>query len=193
VDYDNDGFLDLFVPREAGRGSYLYHNNGNTNNWLTIKLVGTVSNRAAIGAKVRVKAFYRGASRWQLRQITGGTGWTGHNELQAHFGLGDATNADVVRIEWPSGTVQELQNVSAKQFLTVTEPPRLGPPAVTNGAIQFVLKGGRGFQYDIQASTNLVNWTTESTLSVTNVSGSVPFAEPISNGLPQRYYQAVGH
>jgi hypothetical protein len=56
ADYDNDGFLDLFVARLDGRGSYLYRNNGNSNGWLTVKLIGTVSNRSAIGAKVRVRA-----------------------------------------------------------------------------------------------------------------------------------------
>ena len=96
MDYDNDGFLDLFATRWNGRGNLFYHNNGNTNNWLKVKLVGTVSNRSAIGAKVRTKAFYRGASRWQLRQISGGSGWDGHNELEAHFGLGAATNVDTL-------------------------------------------------------------------------------------------------
>ncbi len=50
------------------------------------------------------------------RQSTGGG-----NGLLAHFGLGAATNAEVIRIEWPSGIVQELSNVSSKQFLTITE------------------------------------------------------------------------
>jgi hypothetical protein len=45
--------------------------------------------------------------------------------MRPHFGLGDATAAEVVRIEWPSGIVQELANVSADQILKVTEPPRL--------------------------------------------------------------------
>jgi len=62
-----------------------------------------VSNRSAIGAKVRVKATIGGVSRWQLRQITGGSGWVGYNELRANFGFGDATKIDIVRIEWPSG------------------------------------------------------------------------------------------
>src|SRR3989442_4952235 len=76
VDYDNDGFLDLFVANGAFWAqihgglltNFLYHNNGNSNNWLTIKLVGTVSNRSAIGAKVRVQATIRGKTMWQVRQ-----------------------------------------------------------------------------------------------------------------------------
>jgi hypothetical protein len=119
ADYDNDGFLDLFVARNDEKGSYLYHNEGNSNNWLAFKLIGTVSNRSAIGAKVRVKAFYRGANRWQLRQITSGS--DGASGLSANFGLSDATKADLVRIEWPSGIVQNLTNVPARRFLTVVE------------------------------------------------------------------------
>src|SRR5581483_9196721 len=125
VDYDNDGFLDLFVTGGHGQGNYLYHNNGNTNGWLTVRLRGTVSNASGIGAKVRVKAHYRGADRWQLRQIFSGSGWQGHDELQANFGLGDATNVDTLRIEWPSGAVQEFHNIAPKQILNYTEPPQL--------------------------------------------------------------------
>jgi len=125
IDYDNDGFLDLFAARGDNRGSFLYHNNlpatGNSNAWLTVKLVGTVSNRSAIGAKVRVKATTGGTDTWQLRQITGGGGDGGHNELWANFGLGDATNADMIRVEWPSGIAEEFQYVAAKQILTITD------------------------------------------------------------------------
>lgn len=78
-DYDNDGFLDLVVgnggasltspPSSVNSHNFLYHNNGNTNAWLGVKLVGSRSNRAGIGAKVRLKAFYAGAWRWQLREL----------------------------------------------------------------------------------------------------------------------------
>ena len=135
ADYDNDGFLDLFVANTVtfpGGATYsnfrnfLYRNDGNTNQWIKLKLVGTVSNRAAIGAKVRVKATMGGNTVWQFRDISGGSGWGGgQNSLVAHFGLGDATNIDTIRIEWPSGIVQEMHNVAVKQFLTVTEPARL--------------------------------------------------------------------
>jgi hypothetical protein len=81
-----------------------------------------MSNRTALGAKVRVKAAIRGGEFWQLREISGGGGLGSQNDMRAGFGLGDATNVDLVRIEWPSGIVQELQDVAPRQFLTVVEP-----------------------------------------------------------------------
>jgi hypothetical protein len=83
--------------------------------------VGTVSNRSSIGAKVRVNAFNRGASRWQVRDVSGGDSENNQQSLNAEFGLADATSIDTLRIEWPSGIVQELRNVAPRQFLTVTE------------------------------------------------------------------------
>jgi hypothetical protein len=101
----------------------LFHNDGNANAWLNVKLIGTVSNRSGIGAKVRVMASYRGAARWQLRTIISGDGESNQsNALNATFGLADATVVDTVRVEWPSGIVQELHDVTPRQFLTVTEP-----------------------------------------------------------------------
>src|SRR5439155_5964557 len=127
-DYDNDGFLDLFVPNWQGsRPNFLYRNNGNSNSWLKVRCIGTASNRDAIGAKVRVKAFFRGAERWQLREISGGIGFG--QTPDAHFGLADATNTLIVRIQWPSGLVEELRGVAAKQFLTLTEPSASVSPA----------------------------------------------------------------
>ncbi len=133
TDYDNDGFLDLFV----GQGSsgthpvWLYRNQGNGNHWLKFNLVGTHSHRSAIGAKIRVRATLGGASVWQLREIVGNR--TAEDGRRAHFGLGDATQVDEVVIEWPSGNVQTLTNLAADQILTVTEPVLIRPehPVVT--------------------------------------------------------------
>jgi hypothetical protein len=131
-DYDNDGFLDLYVQQGAyvattptaanAKTNLLYHNDGNANAWLNVKLVGTVSNRSAIGAKVRVNAFFRSQSRWQLREISGGDSQANQQSLNAEFGLADATIIDTVRVEWPSGREQELHDVAPRQFLTITEP-----------------------------------------------------------------------
>jgi len=124
IDYNRDGFLDAWVARTSGNQNGLYKNNGNSNAWLMVQCEGRISNRAAIGAKVRIRATIQGQSVWQMREITS-------SELSAHCGLGDATNAEMVRIEWPSGIVQELRDVPARQFLTVIEPDaRITPTAL---------------------------------------------------------------
>jgi hypothetical protein len=132
ADYNNDGFQDLFVTELNTINNRLFHNNGNSNNWLTIRCEGRLSNRSAIGAKVRTKATINGNVLWQLREISGGGGLGSQNDLRAGFGLGDATNAELVRVEWPSGLVQQLTNVAARQFLTIVEPSASITPAVLN-------------------------------------------------------------
>jgi enediyne biosynthesis protein E4 len=191
-DYDNDGFLDLFVSNATGTNS-LYHNNGNDNHFIKFRLIGTRSNRAAIGAKVRVRAMINEQSSWQMREVSGGDGLMGQSSPHVHVGLGNATNADLVRIEWPSGTTQELTNVAANQFLTVTEPggePRLAATR-QNGQLQLTLIGKQGSRYAIETSTGLPTWnSTALTLTVTNQSGAVIFPAPATN-VAQRFYRAV--
>ena len=99
----------------------LFQNNGNTNHWVVFKLVGTVSNRSAIGAKVRVKTTIQGKTFWQLREIGAGA-VNSQNDLRAHFGLGDATQVEELRMEWPSGQETTATNVTSKQLLQITEP-----------------------------------------------------------------------
>ncbi|MEZ5277788.1 MAG: FG-GAP-like repeat-containing protein [Opitutaceae bacterium] len=123
VDFDNDGDLDLSVTNEpiddSGHSFQLFRNEGGTNHWIMIRLVGTVSNRTAFGAKVRVRAVIGGREISQLRQI-GGNGDT-PGELRAHFGLGDASVIETLRVEWPSGMVQELNGVTVDQLITIEE------------------------------------------------------------------------
>jgi hypothetical protein len=192
-DYDNDGFLDLFVANRGG-ANFLYHNNGNDHHWLKLRLIGTRSNRAAVGAKVRVQATIDGESLWQMREVSGGDGHMGQNSLHVHVGLGDATRADLVRIEWPSGKVQELQNVASKQFLTVIEPggePRLAATR-ENGQVQLTLTGKQGSRHAIETSTALPNWISAGlTVTITNQSGAVVFPAPGANSGAQRFYRAV--
>jgi enediyne biosynthesis protein E4 len=132
-DFDNDGFMDLAVANYhwfAAVGSnlrpVLYRNEGNGNHWLKLRLVGTRGNRDAVGAKVRLKATIDGQELWQLRQVQSNGSWlASQNDPRPHFGLGDATTAEVVRIEWPSGEVTALYDVAADQILDIQEPPRL--------------------------------------------------------------------
>ena len=132
---------------------------------------------------MHAKATIGGVSRWQLRQITGGSGFAGHYELQANFGLGDSTNVELVRIEWPSGIAQTLTNVAPKQFLTVVEhhpgvtnaPNFTSVARATNGGVNLSVAGGAGLLYLFEASTNLVNW---SWLGVrTNATGTIQFTD----------------
>jgi len=113
-------------PQWQGRLVYLndilYLNNGNSNHWITVKPVGTISNRSAVGVKVRCKATINGQPVWQLQELQTMTGLRAQPPLELHFGLGDATVIDSLKLEWPSsGIVQVLENVAADQFLIVTE------------------------------------------------------------------------
>ncbi len=86
--------------------------------WLSVKLVGTKSNRDGIGAKVQVTA----GDQRQMREIASGTSYLSSNNLDAHFGLGRHGGPVDVTITWPSRTVQRLTGVAVDQRLVVTEP-----------------------------------------------------------------------
>lgn len=121
-DFDQDGDLDLFVWSTPATSRRLYRNDlTGSNHWVRFELVGTVSNRASLGAIVRVKSVIGGASVWQMRQISAQNAFNGHSSLFPHFGLGDATLVDSVIVTWPSGTIKILTQVDADQFIVLTE------------------------------------------------------------------------
>ena len=124
-DYDNDGFEDLAVAtcryNSVDRPDLLYHNDGNSNNWITIKLVGTITNKSAIGTKIRVKANINGNPVWQMRELSAQTSYCGQNDLRPHFGLGNATNIDSIKLEWLNGTVEYYTNITKNQFITIVQ------------------------------------------------------------------------
>jgi len=123
-DYDNDGFLDLFVTNGEDQTQFtsgpqiLFHNGGNGNTWLKIKLVGTTSNRQGLGAKVTIQI----GETIQYREMNGATGhFLSQGAGPLHFGLGQATMVDQITVKWPSGLSQVLTNISANQEIAVTE------------------------------------------------------------------------
>ena len=116
ADIDNDGALDVLVTTNGGR-PWLFHNEGQTNHSLRVKLDGTKSNRDGIGAIVRVSS--SDAKQWQM--LRSGSSYLSQSELVLTFGLGSATKADTVEIQWPSGQVDKLSGVAADQTVTVQE------------------------------------------------------------------------
>jgi len=106
-------------------------------------------------------------------------------EFIAHFGLGDATQADILRIEWPSGIVQELTNVPANQILTVTEPSRL--QALGAGRVR--IQCWKGQKSEAQVSNDLSAWTSLGVF--TNETGRLEFTDPDAGQQAWRFYRAV--
>ncbi|MDH3587767.1 MAG: FG-GAP-like repeat-containing protein [Gammaproteobacteria bacterium] len=132
ADYDLDGFLDLFIVNgrsdlimEAYPGPHsLYRNLGNQNNWLQIDLEGTTSNREAIGAVVEVLA---GGST-QVRLQDGGTHGFAQNQSRLHFGLAANDRVDRITVHWPSGVVQQVDDMPVNQLIRIIESePELIP------------------------------------------------------------------
>jgi hypothetical protein len=98
-DFDNDGRLD-FYQTNADQPALLYHNETQAGgNWIELKLIGSKSNRDAIGARVKVKA----GSQILIREVDGGNAYSSQSMSRLHFGLGSATMVDNVEIRWPSG------------------------------------------------------------------------------------------
>lgn len=193
LDYDNDGFLDLYVingddASSISTANQLYHNNGNSNAWLRVRLVGTISNRDGVGAKVRAYAYYAGAYRWQRRDISAGDEENG-NHLTADFGLGNATLVTKLRVEWPSGVKEDFASVPLRRILTIVEPSLKGSLAV-DGKFHVSMTMSTNRVYQLQTSTNLVDWTV-----VTNFTGSgsctpVEYVDPEPPALgASRYYR----
>jgi hypothetical protein len=198
VDYDNDGFLDLFVPAGDGQPvpNFLYRNNlkntGNENHWLSIRLEGRASNRSGIGSVLRLRATIDGREVLQLRQ-TAKAGWDTVSQSVAHFGLGDATKVDTLRIEWPSGIVQELKDVAVNQHLEVVESHGVAmpePPAIEQFDRRSVTVNCpvEGVCCVLEMSLDLVNWSKVKVQ--TRTEGTVKFSY-INNSRERAWFYRV--
>jgi len=116
ADLFNRGLLDVVIANEKGR-VLLYRNTANPSHWVELKLVGTKSNRSAIGAEVTAEI---GAGR-QRQVVDGGSGFCSQNDRRLHFGLGDQRLGKVT-IRWPSGAEQVLRDLAIDSLHVITEP-----------------------------------------------------------------------
>jgi hypothetical protein len=124
-DWDNDGDIDIFIETGGAINGDKYHNvlfqnPGQGNNWLTVKLAGTKSNRAAIGARITVVT--AGLQPLTIhRHVTSGSSF-GANPLRQTIGLAKADRVAILQIDWPtSGTTQVFRDIPANQLIEVTE------------------------------------------------------------------------
>ena len=116
-DYDHDGDLDILITTNHGAAYLLRNDGGNRNNWVSLRLVGTKSNRDGIGAKVYVES----ASGKQWDMVHSGGSYCSQSDLALTFGLAQDRGVKGIDIEWPSGTKQHVAEVAANQFITIEE------------------------------------------------------------------------
>ena len=122
-DYDNDGDLDMAISNIDDRPQLFRNDGGNRKHWLEMRLIGTRSNRDAIGALVKIRA--GNLVQWD-RVRTGGSYISG-NDLRLHFGLADNDVADRIEILWPSGALEKFEKVGSNQILTIDEGKGITP------------------------------------------------------------------
>jgi enediyne biosynthesis protein E4 len=124
-DYDNDGYLDVLVSNN-GEAAQLFRNDGGDlkkaapakpNHWLGIRLIGTKSNRDAIGASLKLTA----GDFTSYDQSKGGMSFCSAQDPRIYFGLGARDHVDSLEIRWPSGAVESFKDLAADEIITITE------------------------------------------------------------------------
>jgi tetratricopeptide (TPR) repeat protein len=126
-DYDGDGATDLLITQNHGPAVLLRNEGGNRNHWLRLSLKGLADNKSAIGTKVEV---FAGGNR-QKFEIAGSNGYLGQNSTDIVVGLGDAKEADIVRMTWPTGVLQDEINVAGDKQQNFLEMDRRGSSCPT--------------------------------------------------------------
>jgi hypothetical protein len=116
-DYDNDGDMDVVVLNINARPRLLRNDGGNKGNWLMVQLIGTESNRDAVGSRILVTHGDKTQSRWRVSS----SGFVSQSDPRIHFGLGQDIRTDRVEILWPNGKTQTLKNVNVNQLIVVRE------------------------------------------------------------------------
>jgi len=116
-DIFNNGNIDIVLLNVGEPPSVLLNANRDPYHRVLFKLIGTKSNRAAIGARVTI----RSAGVKQFSEVRSGASYLSQNDLRLHFGLGTASKIESVEIRWPNGTTETLQNLAADNIFTIVE------------------------------------------------------------------------
>jgi hypothetical protein len=116
-DFDNDGQIDVAIANVNDRPDLFRLTGDPSHHWITLTLVGTSSNRNAIGARVR--ALTGDTQQWQ--EVRGGGSYLSQNDFRVHFGLGSAARVDRVDVRWPNGLEERWDNLDADKLHTLKE------------------------------------------------------------------------
>jgi hypothetical protein len=121
-DFDNDGDVDVLIMNmneapQLLRNEYFNKSTRGPNNWLMLNLIGTKSNRSAIGARVTLKA----GAQLQVQEVISQSSYYSHNDHRLHFGLGQNKKADLIEIVWPNGDREVVDNVPANKIVNIKE------------------------------------------------------------------------
>ncbi|MBV9300690.1 MAG: CRTAC1 family protein [Acidobacteriaceae bacterium] len=117
ADYDHDGDLDVLINTNDGPALLYTNEGGNRNNWLTVRLNGTRSNRSGLGAVVRIQSV--SGKQWQT--VHSGSSYCSQSDLALTFGLGRDSMISALSVDWPSGVHQQFKNITPNQFLAIDE------------------------------------------------------------------------
>ncbi|HKB07468.1 MAG TPA: FG-GAP-like repeat-containing protein [Candidatus Polarisedimenticolia bacterium] len=152
ADLDGDGDLDLVVTQNGGPPILLRNEGGHRNRWLEVRPRGLNSNREGIGTRIEALA----GPTWQRREVQAGGGYLSQSPPIAHFGLGERSLADVLRLLWPGGVLQAEMDVPAGQRVDETELDRKG----SSCPLLFAWNGNKyGFVTDLLGVGGLGLWT----------------------------------
>jgi len=116
-DFDNDGDEDFLLVQNGGPPVLLRNDGGNQNNWIGLRLIGTRSNRDAVGARVTLTA----GNLKIVRQIVGGSSYCSAHDPRLLIGIGKRAKVDSIEIRWPSGAVVQINDALVNRYNTVKE------------------------------------------------------------------------
>ena len=117
ADFDNDGDVDFAINVRGDFPELLRNDGGNANNWLTVQLVGTKSNRDGLGSVLKLTS----EGFTQVKQAKGGMSYMAANDPRIHFGLEKRKTIESLQVKWPSGQVDNLSKVPVNQIIAIKE------------------------------------------------------------------------
>tara|TARA_R110000850_G_scaffold277086_1_gene422430 strand:- start:169136 stop:170860 length:1725 start_codon:yes stop_codon:yes gene_type:complete len=133
-DVDNDGYPEMVVVNDYNEPIFLWKNLSNqTNNWLKVKLTGTVSNRQGIGSWIEIAV----NEEKQYNYTVLGEGYLGQNSAYEFFGIGESASIDYVKVTWLSGIVDYIENPAINEHMTIVEGEHPLSAMDFNSAITF--------------------------------------------------------